>query len=80
MKKERYLESYPDVLTPEEAMKVLCIGRNNIYKLLQSGSLKSLKIGKQYRIPKKSVQAFIDPCYNIDKDSDCPDNAGIEGV
>ena len=80
MKKERYLGSYPDVLTPEEAMKVLCIGRNKIYELLQSGRIKSLKIGKQYRIPKKSVQAFIDPCYNIDKDSDCPDNAGIEGV
>lgn len=64
MKKERYLESYPDVLTPEEAMKVLCIGRNNIYKLLQSGSLKSLKIGKQYRIPKKYILTFIDSCYN----------------
>lgn len=64
MKKERYLESYPDVLTPEEAMKVLCIGRNKIYELLQSGSLKSLKIGKQYRIPKKYILTFIESCYN----------------
>ena len=34
---ERCLDYYPDVLLPEEAMKVLSIGRNMIYKLLQSG-------------------------------------------
>ena len=76
MKKERYLDNYPDVLTPEEAMKVLCIGRNKIYKLLQSGSIKSIKIGKQYRIPKKFIQTFIDSCYNEENIAcwpDCPE-------
>lgn len=74
MNKERYLSNYPDVLMPEEAMKVLGIGRNKIYELLQSGRLKSMKIGKQYRIPKKLMQDFIDSCYNEDnirKEPDC---------
>ena len=64
--KERYLENYPDVLTPEEAMKVLVVGRNKIYQLLQTGALKSLKLGKLYRIPKKYLLDFIESCYNED--------------
>ena len=46
----RYLIDYPDVLMPEEAQSILGVGRNTIYKLLSSGDLKSLKIGKLYRI------------------------------
>lgn len=67
---ERFLEYYPDVLTPEEVMKVLCIGRNKIYELLQKGCIKSLKIGKLYRIPKNYVREFIYSCYN-DSGMDC---------
>lgn len=61
---ERCLDYNPDVLLPEEAMKVLCIGRNMIYKLLQTGTIKALKIGKLYRIPKRYLQDYIDSCYN----------------
>ena len=61
---ERCLDYYPDVLVPEEAMKVLSIGRNMIYKLLQTGKLRAIKIGKLYRIPKRYLQDFIDSCYN----------------
>lgn len=60
---ERYLDYYPDVLLPEEVMKILCIGKNMIYKLLQSGKIKAVRIGKQYRVPKRSVQEFIESCY-----------------
>ena len=61
---KRRLENYPDVLTPDEAMQVLSIGKNTIYKLLQSNAIKSLKIGKLYRIPKAYLQDFILSCYN----------------
>ena len=76
---ERCLDYYPDVLTPEEAMKVLSIGRNKIYELLQSGCIKSLKIGKLYRIPKKFLQGFIDWCYNDQCVNDWSRSA-MEGV
>lgn len=52
MQNSRYLKDYPDVLTPEEVMTILGIGKNSIYKLLRTGALKSIKIGKKYRIPK----------------------------
>ena len=71
---ERCLDYYPDVLLPEEAMKVLAIGRNMIYKLLQSGKLRAIKIGKLYRIPKRYLQDFIDSCYTDYSIDDCPDS------
>ena len=73
---ERNLDYYPDVLTPEEAMKVLYIGRNKIYELLQSGVIKALKIGKLYRIPKKYLRSFIESCYN----DDCIGGCSVKGA
>jgi len=70
---ERFLNYYPDVLLPEEAMKVLSIGRNMIYKLLQTGQLRAIKIGRLYRIPKRYLQDFIESCYNVDGIDDCAD-------
>lgn len=64
----RYLTDYPDVLMPEEAQSILGVGRNTIYKLLSSGALKSLKIGKLYRIPKKYLMEYLYPCYNDNSD------------
>ncbi len=55
----RFINDYPDVLMPEEVMAILGIGKNKIYKLLQSGELQSLKIGKSYRIPKSYLLDYI---------------------
>ena len=77
---ERCLDYYPDVLVPDEAMKVLSIGRNMIYKLLKSGKLRSMKIGKLYRIPKRYLQEYINACYNEDGIDDCPISAREKGA
>lgn len=60
----RYLDDYPDVLKPEECMIILSIGRNAIYKLLKNNTLPSVKIGKQYRIPKSYLQKYLEMGYN----------------
>ena len=64
--KSRYLADYPDVLTPTECQNILLVGRNTIYKLLQNNIIKAVKIGKQYRIPKLSLQNYLEMCYNSD--------------
>ncbi len=69
--RSRYLADYPDVLTPTECMNILSIGRNAIYSLLQDDVLKSVKIGKQYRIPKSSLENYLKLCYS----SNCIDNS-----
>ena len=56
---EKCLSSLDDILTPKELMKVLKIGRNQCYKLLKSRTIKSIKIGTSYRIPKMNVINYI---------------------
>lgn len=59
MEFSKNLQDYPDILRPDEAAAVLQIGRNSLYKLLAEGRLKSIRIGKVYRIPKSSIIEFI---------------------
>ena len=58
----KIFSNYPDVVSINELMKMLNIGRNTAYSLLQSGEVKSIKIGKQYRIPKKFVLEYLQCC------------------
>ena len=46
-------EKYPDILTVRDIMSALDIGRNKAYELLKLNKIKSIKIGRNYRIPKK---------------------------
>ena len=54
------LNKYSDVLTVEELCEVLRIGKNTAYKLLKNNEIKSVKIGKIYKIPKKSVIKYLE--------------------
>ena len=47
------------ILTREEVMEILKIGRNTFYKLLQNGSIKGFKEGNRYKIPASSVYEYI---------------------
>jgi len=55
----RMFNSYPDVLSVKQLCEILDIGKNTAYRLLQSGEIKSIKIGKVYKIPKKYVKEYI---------------------
>lgn len=59
MTTSRYINDYPDVLKPEDVMTILGIGKNTVYRMLKSGELKSIKVGKQYRIPKKYLLQYL---------------------
>ena len=52
-------KEYKDVVTVEDIMAMLHIGRTTVYELLKSGTLYSVKIGKKYIVPKQSVVNFI---------------------
>ena len=51
--------SYPDVLSVKQLCEILDIGKNTAYKLLKNGDIKSIKIGRIYKIPKKNVKKYI---------------------
>jgi len=49
-----------DILTPDEVMDYLVIGKNTLYKLLNSGELKGFRIGRNWKIPRKALDAYVD--------------------
>lgn len=49
-----------EILTPEDVMEYLDIGKNAVYSLLSSGDLKAFKIGRKWKIPRKELDAYID--------------------
>jgi excisionase family DNA binding protein len=52
MSKPDNLSTY---VTPAEAAKILRVSRKTIYKLLDGGDLKSVRVGGQHRIPRAAL-------------------------
>lgn len=53
------LDDLPLTLTVEEAGQVLRVGRNTAYDLVRCGQLRSIKVGKQIRIPKQALLEYL---------------------
>ena len=53
------LEQYSDILTVKETQEVLKISKKSVYRLIKNKELLSKKVGKVFRIPKKSVCDYI---------------------
>ena len=48
-----------EILTREEVMDILKIGRSMFYKLIQEGQLKGYKDGNRYKVPVYAVEEYI---------------------
>ena len=57
--KYRSLDDLPLVLRVEDLMPILGIGRNTAYELVRSGQIRSIKIGRQIRVPRDAVAEFL---------------------
>ena len=53
------LNEYPDVMSIDEMCRALSIGKKTGYKLLQTGQIRFLKIGRAYRIPKINLLEYL---------------------
>ena len=58
--KYRSLDDLPVTLRVEELMPILGIGRNTVYALVRSGRLRSIRVGRQVRIPKNALLEFLE--------------------
>lgn len=47
------------LLSPEEAARVLRIGRTTVYALMRSGELRPVHIGRSCRIPRAEVERYV---------------------
>ena len=50
---------YPDVLTMENLIEMLQIGKVFAYQLVKEKKVKAIKIGREYKITKESVIALF---------------------
>ena len=57
--KYRSLDDLPVTLRVEKLMPILGIGRNIAYELVRSGRLRSIRVGRQVRIPKHALIEFL---------------------
>ena len=53
------LKDYPDVLDIDQMSEVLGVSKKTGYKLLQTGAINCLKIGRCYRIPKAHLITYL---------------------
>ena len=49
-----------EILTREEVMEFLKIGRSTFYRLLQTGELKGFKERNRYKVPVKSIKKYVE--------------------
>lgn len=52
-------DNYEEILTIEDIMVILGIGKNSAYELLRTGEIKAFRLKGRWKIPKKSVSEYI---------------------
>ena len=57
--KNRSFDELPLTLRVEDLMTILDIGRNTAYELVRCGTIRSIRIGKQLRIPKDALVEYL---------------------
>ena len=55
-----HTKGVPIYLTVEELSKVLHISRTKAYELVRAGTIRSIRIGAQYRIPADALKELED--------------------
>ena len=50
---------YEDIMTIQEVMEALHIGKNRVYAMLADGTLNGFRMGRPWKIPKESVIEYV---------------------
>jgi excisionase family DNA binding protein len=60
VRKESVESALPVLLvSPEDAARVLGVGRTKVYELMRSGALRSVRVGGLRRIPVAALAEFV---------------------
>lgn len=49
----------PEIFTPDQAADYLQVDRETIYRYIRDGKLVASKLGRAYRIPKRSIEQLL---------------------
>lgn len=53
------IEQIREVMTPEQAADYLQVNRETIYRYIREGKLVASKLGRTYRLPKRSLELLL---------------------
>ena len=70
---ELLFEAYPDIMTVLQVSEALHIGRNSAYNLINSNSIRHLRIGSSIRVPKSCLVEYVASAWYTARK---PDKAG----
>ncbi len=74
---QKMLKDEPEVLTVLEVARILRIGKNKAYIMINAGSLSSIKVGGKIIVPKMCLISFLLDTENYQFSSPkVPNNAG----
>lgn len=54
-----FFTDYPDVLTTKDIREILGVSTKTLLQLIHTGKLRSIKVGRSYRIPKLYLLQFL---------------------
>jgi excisionase family DNA binding protein len=52
-------KDYPDVLDVKQVSQLLSVSTKTVYRLLRNGAIDSLKVGREFRVPKITVMKYV---------------------
>jgi len=52
-------KDYPDILDVKQVSELLSVSTKTVYRLLKSGTIDSLKIGREFRVPKVNIMRYV---------------------
>lgn len=55
-----HFDDLPDVVTAAEVQSFLRLGRNATYDLLKNGTLRSVRFGQRYLVPRQALRELLD--------------------
>lgn len=58
-RKFQAMDQLPVLLTPKDVMDILGVGKNTVYRLLDSGELPGFRVGRSWRIPANNIRDFM---------------------
>lgn len=53
------IEQTREVFTPEQAAEYLQVNRETVYRYIRQGKLVASKLGRSYRVPKRSIDLLL---------------------
>ena len=59
MQDGQLFHGYPEIVTHSDLCSMLGISKNSAYRLLKSGQIEHIKMGRKYLILKRSITRYI---------------------